>query len=298
MVSFTNENTTKKQHESSEAITAANVKIKPHGFTDDRRGVLQVPLMAKARMPAQNIEASGSEGVASCSVCLTYEFSLCAAIKRKNNSSNPEADEPLITSSVHTIPSRRTICHAKEWSEFVTVICKGWAASSSALPDGRRQIHSILLPGDVVLSTGPFNPVFGHTVEAITDVTYRRYKRSELEALIFEDPDLFKRVTDMWGEARSHAHQLALSLGRRTAHERISSFILMLAESLARRGMMTDDTMDFPLRLKHIADATGLTPVHVSKVQTEFQRAGLIKTKDRSMTILDRVELRHIAGPQ
>ncbi len=294
MVSFTNENTTKKQHEPSEAITAANIKIKPHGFTNDHRSVL--PLMAQARMPAQNIEAGEKENVTSCSACHAYDFSLCAALN--NLAAGLEPEESLITSSVHTIPSRRTICHAKEWSEFVTVICKGWAASSSALPDGRRQIHSILLPGDVVLSTGPFNPVFGHTVEAITDVTYRRYKRSELEALIFENSDLFKRLTDMWSEARAHANQLALSLGRRTAHERIASFILTLADSLARRDMMKGETMEFPLRLKHIADATGLTPVHVSKVQTEFQRSGLIKTKDRSMTILDRAELRHIAGPQ
>ena len=102
----------------------------------------------------------------------------------------------------------------------------------------------------------------------------------------------------MWSEARSQANQLALSLGRRTAHERIACFILMLADSLARRGMMVGETMEFPLRLKHIADATGLTPVHVSKVQTEFQRAGLIEIKDRSITILDPAELRHIAGPQ
>ena len=133
----------------------------------------------KSKKPNQDPEASGKENVTSCSVCLAYEFSLCAAMKQLGDELEP--DDAPVACSVHTIPSRRTICHAKEWSEFVTVICKGWAASSSALPDGRRQIHSILLPGDVVLSTGPFNPVFGHTVEAITDVTYRRYKRSELE---------------------------------------------------------------------------------------------------------------------
>jgi CRP/FNR family transcriptional regulator, anaerobic regulatory protein len=295
LVGLTNENTTTtKQHEPSEAITAANIKIKPHGFTNDHRRAL--PLTAKGEMPAQNVEARGGESITSCSACLAHDFSLCAALN--NLAADLGPDDARITATVHTIPSRRTICHAKEWSEFVTVICNGWAASSSALPDGRRQIHSILLPGDVVLSTGPFNPVFGHTVEAITDVTYRRYKRSELEALIFEHSDLFKRLTDMWSEARSYANQLALSLGRRTAHERIASFILTLADSLARRGMMKGETMEFPLRLRHIADATGLTPVHVSKVQTEFQRSGLIKTKDRSLTILDRVELHHIAGPQ
>jgi CRP-like cAMP-binding protein len=262
----------------------------PNAFADVR-SVLQMPLTAKTRIQNQSPEVGEKRHAASCTVCLAYEFNLCAAIKKAEHEHSP------VTSSVHTIPSRRTICHAKEWSEFVTVVCEGWAASSSALPDGRRQIHSIVLPGDLVLSTGPFNPVFGHTVEAITDVTYRRYKRSELEALVFESPDLFKRLMDMWSEARLQGNQLALSLGRRTAHERIASFILTLSESLARRGMMAADTMDFPLRLKHIADATGLTPVHVSKVQTEFQRAGLIRIQDRSLTILDRGELRHIAGP-
>jgi CRP/FNR family transcriptional regulator len=236
--------------------------------------------------------------VDSCSGCLNYEFNLCAAVNKKIAlTRNLEENASGLQSIVHTVPSRRPICHAKEWSDFVTIVCEGWAASSIALPDGRRQIHSILLPGDVVLSTGPFNPVFGHTVEAITDVVYRRYKRSELEALIFGHPDLFKRLTGMWSEAWLQANQLALSLGRRTAHERIAGFILMLANSLARRGMMLGDTMEFPLRLKHIADATGLTPVHVSKVQTELQRAGLVKIKDRSITIFDREELRRIAGP-
>jgi CRP/FNR family transcriptional regulator, anaerobic regulatory protein len=53
--------------------------------------------------------------------------------------------------------------------------------------------------------------------------------------------------------------------------------------------------MDFPLRQHHIADATGLTPVHVSKVLTEFRRSGLINISDRSLTVLDPVGFRRIA---
>jgi CRP/FNR family transcriptional regulator, anaerobic regulatory protein len=50
--------------------------------------------------------------------------------------------------------------------------------------------------------------------------------------------------------------------------------------------------MDFPLRQRHIADAAGLTPVHVSKVLGEFQRARLIEISSRSLTILNEPELR------
>jgi cAMP-binding proteins - catabolite gene activator and regulatory subunit of cAMP-dependent protein kinases len=200
--------------------------------------------------------------------------------------------------TVHNIPARRIICHAKEWSDFVTIICEGWASSSTALPDGRRQIHSILLPGDIVMSSGPFNPVFGHTIEAVTDVVYRKVRRDEMEKALLRDVKMFNELTMMWSEARTQGAQLALSLGRRTAHERIACFLLYLSERLARRGMMLGHTMEFPLRLKHVADATGLTPVHVSKVQNEFRRKNLIEIKDRSITILDWAELQHIAGPQ
>ena len=89
--------------------------------------------------------------------------------------------------------------------------------------------------------------------------------------------------------------QLALDLGRRTADERIARLILNLAPRLAKRGMANGPAMDFPLRQRHIADATGLTPVHVSKVLGEFQRAGLIEISSRSLTIINETELRRAA---
>jgi len=53
--------------------------------------------------------------------------------------------------------------------------------------------------------------------------------------------------------------------------------------------------MEFPLRQRHIADATGLTPVHVSKVLGEFQRANLIDISRRTLTIVNGTELRRVA---
>ena len=193
------------------------------------------------------------------------------------------------------IPARRTICHPKEWSDFIPIICQGWATSSVTLLDGRRQILSFLLPGDLVSTACLLEPMSGRTVEAITDVTCRKFVRNDLKALLFQSPHLLEKFSKIWVEERTQADQLALDLGRRTADERIARLILNLADRLAKRNVVHDRTMEFPLRQRHIADATGLTPVHVSKVLGEFQRAGLVEINRRSLTLINETELRRVA---
>jgi CRP/FNR family transcriptional regulator, anaerobic regulatory protein len=225
--------------------------------------------------------------------CAACGLSLCSILERQfASASDRHGVPPMPMSSVHIVPARRTIFHPKEWSEFVPIICSGWSISSIALPDGRRQILSFLLPGDAVSTAFLFGPLSGRFVEAVTEVTYRKFKRSDLQAMLFQNPDLFDRISKTWIEERVQADQLALDLGRRTASERIARQILNLAERLAKRGMMRGQTMEFPLRQRHIADATGLTPVHVSKVLGGFQRARLIEINSRSLTILNEPELR------
>ena len=84
-------------------------------------------------------------------------------------------------------------------------------------------------------------------------------------------------------EEKTRTDQLIVDLGRRTADERIARLILGLAERLSKRDMARGGPteFDFPLRQHHIADATGLTPVHVSKVLSEFRRNGLINISER-----------------
>lgn len=220
---------------------------------------------------------------------------MCGEVRKKVAEAKWLHGASPMTSTAHTIPARRTICHPKEWSEFVPIICQGWAVSSITLPDGRRQILSFLLPGDLVSTVFLWEPMLGRSVEAITEVTYRKFNRSELKAFLFEHTDLLEKLSKTWIEERMQSDQLALDLGRRTADERIARLILSLAERLVKRGMMNGQTMEFPLRQRHVADATGLTPVHVSKVLGEFQRAGLMGISSRSLTIINETELRRAA---
>ena len=264
---------------------------------------MSIPLVIQEQLighgvVTKNIFVDSTSDNFSCAACAAYELNLCPATNRNGELDADRRPGAPLAASAHTVPARRTILHSTEWSDFVSIICQGWAMSSAALPDGRRQILSFLLPGDMLSAGSLFEPMSGRLVEAVTEVTYRNYKRSDLKTIIFEYPDAFDTLTKTCLEEKKQADQLAVDLGRRTADERIARLILNLMDRLTKRCMAQDQTMEFPLRQHHIADATGLTPVHVSKVLSKFRRGGLIEISNRSLTVLDLAEFRRVANMQ
>jgi CRP/FNR family transcriptional regulator len=231
-----------------------------------------------------------------CATCAASELNLCHAISEAARSL-PQGTSIELQQSIRIIPARQVICREQDLHDVVPVICEGWAASVITLSGRRRQILSILLPGDMVSTALLFDAPAECLVEAITDVRYRTFKRTELKASLFRHPDLFAEFSKAWIEEKVRANQLVVDLGRGTAEERIAGLIVDLKDRLARRGMVQSGTMemDFPLRQHHIADATGLTPVHVCKVLSDFRRRGVFKISDRSLTILDPIKFRSIA---
>lgn len=226
----------------------------------------------------------------SCGACPTFDGNLCDAFTRAAGSR-----PPCLQHLDHTAQARRTIWRAGEPLDRVPVICQGWAATAMTLSDGRRQILSFLLPGDMVSSVSIFETANRGSVEAVTDVRYRTFPRADIKEALSRRPDLFAIVTRLWADEAARADQLAIDLGRRGAAERVASLILHLAERLLKRGMMQGQTMDFPLRQHHIADAVGLTVVHVGSVLAEFRRAGLVEINGRALTVADPVALRRLA---
>lgn len=250
-----------------------------------------------AQLGARRVQTSASPAQPSCAQCPAYELNLCRAASEAVWAF-PGAAPLKILQADHTVPARRTICREQDLHDSVPIICNGWAASIIMLTDGSRQILSFLLPGDIVSTALLFEPRPNCLVEAITDVRYRSFKRAELREILFSQPDLLDKLSRAWIEEKSRADQLIVDLGRRTADERIARLILSLVERLLKRDMVRGDPLelDFPLRQHHIADATGLTPVHVSKVLSEFRRSGLIKISERSLTILDPAGFRRVAN--
>ena len=250
-----------------------------------------------ARRPASN-EAVARQTLQVCAACEHNELNWCR-IGLAADDNYAAGDLAQADQTSRTVPARRIIFWEQELHDAIPVICSGWAASAVTLPNGSRQILSFLLPGDLVSTALLFESRSHGLVEAITEVRVRSFKRSELKPALLKRADLFERLGKACIEEKAQAEQLIIDLGRRTADERIANLILNLANRLAKRGMLTTIgatmEMDFPLRQHHIADATGVTPVHVSKVLSEFRRNELVKLSDRTLTILDPLGLRRVA---
>ncbi len=228
--------------------------------------------------------------------CPPFDDNACQALCRAIGGGAPDADHARSHfAESNVVPARRTIWREGESIPGVPVICHGWAATVATMSDARRQILSFLLPGDMVSTVLVSRPVIQYSVEAITDVRYCSFPRDRLQTAVRRQPALLALISRIWSDEAARADRLAIDLGRRGAAERIASLIVALSDRLAQRGMMRGQTMDFPLRQHHIADAVGLTVVHVGTVLAEFRRAGLLEITDRSLTLADPAGLRRIA---
>ena len=201
----------------------------------------------------------------------------------------------FVSATEQTVPARRLIFRERDALDFLPLISAGWAACCVTLVDGRRQILDFLLPGDIAPAATFFEQVAHYSVEAVTDIRYRRILRTDFNSVLAANADLFEKFSRLLASEKARSDRLAVDLGRRSADERIARLILGLTGRMKQRGLAEGDTFDFPLRQHHIADATGLTSVHVSKVLTEFRRAGCIAITERSLTIKDAAYFRSIA---
>jgi CRP/FNR family transcriptional regulator len=94
---------------------------------------------------------------------------------------------------------------------------------------------------------------------------------------------------------RQRSDQLNLDLYRRPAEARIARLLLSLLSRLNRANTEDGDTFEFPLRQQHLADALGLTAVHVCKVMSRLRAARTIAVERRHLTIFDRKALELMA---
>jgi CRP/FNR family transcriptional regulator len=165
-----------------------------------------------------------------------------------------------------------------EPAEFVYIVLKGMVATFKTLPDGRRQITGLLLPGDLL---GAFcDDRYCFSAQAVGRGELCRLPAALLRRLSRHHPDLEHRLVQAMSEELCEAQTQMLTLGRKTALERLASFLLMLARRASHRGEPAN-----PLRLcmtrADIADCLGLTDETVSRTFTELVERGLIRLLNR-----------------
>jgi CRP/FNR family transcriptional regulator len=151
------------------------------------------------------------------------------------------------------------------------------------LPDGRRQITGFLFPGDFLGVA--LNQTYAYSAEAMTDVRLCRFPRQRMEGLLRDLPKLEHRLLERAGNELVAAQEQMLLLGRKTARERLASFLLSLSARAAKRGQPASP-LNLPMSRADIADFLGLTTETVSRTFTQFKKAGVIGLPGQSLVEL------------
>jgi CRP-like cAMP-binding protein len=171
------------------------------------------------------------------------------------------------------------------------LILDGFACRYKLLPDGRRQIMAFHTPGDMPDLQSLHIGVMDHSVAAMMPTRVALIPHRSMRDLTQTYPGLQHAL---WRDTLVDAaifREWLLAIGRRTAHERIARLICEMLLRFRGVGLAPDDTFKMPATQADVADALGLSNVHVNRVLQDLRRDGLITWTNFSVTVLKWDEL-------
>lgn len=180
--------------------------------------------------------------------------------------------------------------------EVSTLVLSGFAFRHKLTADGDRQIVSFHIAGDFVDLEGSLLNVADHNVQVLTRAEVATVPVRHVVDLIDTHPRIARA---MWIDTLVDAavyREWVMNVGRRPAQQRIAHLLCEFACRLDTAGLGTTHGYQFPMTQEQLADAVGLTPVHVNRTLKQLESAGLIIRTRRFIEIPDWERLRTISG--
>jgi len=171
-------------------------------------------------------------------------------------------------------------------------VTSGAVRCSRLMSDGRRQIGEFALPGEWLGWDG--SETYFYSAEAITDTTLIEYRRKDIYVRAQANAKLTQNVNDILLRRLTATQERIVLLGRKTALERVASFLQDISERL---GKGASDKFALPMSRADIGDYLGLTLETVSRTLTHLQREKVIRLEDaHHVRILDPLALSELTG--
>ena len=167
----------------------------------------------------------------------------------------------------------------------VNLILEGWACRYKQLDDGRRQIISIFIPGDLCDEHVYLLREMDHSIAALSPVRLAQIPRPVVDQITETHPRVAKAL--WWNTLVTAAIQRewTVSLGQRTATERLGHLLCELFERLRGVGLTEGHACVLPMTQMELSEVLGLSNVHTNRTVQELRRAGLIKLKGKNLVI-------------
>ena len=218
---------------------------------------------------------------------------------RRLNSRIPldEADREAIRSlpfTRRTLDASSYVVREGETPEICVLLLSGFAYRHKVTGDGARQILAVHMPGEFLDLQNSYLEVADHNVQALTRCDVATMPVSALRALAEARP---RAARPMWIDTLVDAavfREWMVNVGQRDATSRIAHLLCEFALRLHAAGLAEERVYELPMTQEQIADAVGLTPVHVNRVLQTLGRTKLINRDKRAVTILDWDALRDV----
>jgi CRP/FNR family transcriptional regulator, anaerobic regulatory protein len=212
-----------------------------------------------------------------CETCELRSHSICSALQ------DEELREMNQVVRQVSLDAGQIVFFETDPADFSFNITSGVVRLSKMLADGRRQVTGFLYPSDFLgLAVGKD---YTQTAEAITPVRMCRFDRKDLTRMYEKFPKLEHRLLEVACNEIVSAQDQMLLLGRKTARERLSSFLLNLL-SRSNLGERLIGEIDLPMDRADIADYLGLTVETVSRTFTKLRKDGLIEMPSKNRIVI------------
>ncbi len=180
-------------------------------------------------------------------------------------------------------------------AENAALILSGFAFRHKLSVEGQRQILSVHIPGDFVNLDGALLATSDHNVQALTRCEMALVPKQKVVELILAHPRVGMA---MWIDTLidgSIFREWILNVGRRDARGRVAHLLCEIARRLDIAGLGSTEGYELPMTQEQLADATGLTSVHINRTLRALEQEGLLKRERRFVHIPDWERLRRAA---
>jgi CRP-like cAMP-binding protein len=176
------------------------------------------------------------------------------------------------------------------------VVLSGLVCRYKILPNGERQIMAFLVPGDLCDAEIFILKEMDHSIGALTPSTTALISSDIMKGMLRKEGGLGEAL--WWGTLTDLGvlRERIVDHGRRDAHERIAHLICEMLVRYRIIGLTKDDSFDFPITQVELADASGLTPMHVNRVLKRLREEQLVHFHGKVITVLDAERLKEVAG--
>ena len=231
------------------------------------------------------------EAKLSCDQCPVRHRSLCAAL------TSEELARLSQIARQRTIVAGQVILSDNETPDYFANVMAGLVKLTKTLPDGRQQIVGLQFQSDFI--GRPFGIRSPYFAEAATDVQLCCYPKRLFEALLRDFPGLQHRLFEHTLDELDAAREWMLLLGRKTAAEKVASFLLMIARRMIQADCRPHEVVRFelPLSRAEMGDYLGLTIETVSRQITRLRALDMIEVESggRSFSVPDLERLERAA---